>query len=408
MIHNHGKPMTKVRNYQTVVSGPIAYRSYNIQTGQLVATGGPFVYHPVTVDEVITSTNRSSPKSSLANFCLHEKTTSLLHAGGTDSLFWYTAANPTVRQDYYAGGVDAEICLTQAKNAGLASLSGNNGKYYLLVNAIPLMTAHYDSLRPDLTELSVPNFLLDLENLSNLAKLWNKRKSLAANVAGLNLNYQYGWRPTAGDSAAALAAVTGFYDKLKAFRKRLGKLTSKSKTVDSGEESHTGTTTFNAYTIRWRATRKWDCKAYISYRPLPIKEMTAFEEILRGLLDSLGFEINLEIVWDAIPFSFIIDWFFDVGMLCRNFRLDTLELPFRLENSFLQYKETVVVDCAATYNENHPDVKPWRVPGASFERKTFHRFSAVPDYLDMRNWGWKFPSLNQALLGVSLGFSRSK
>jgi hypothetical protein len=272
-------------------------------------------------------------------------------------------------------------------------------------NAVQLMTANFDILNPDITELSVPNFLLYLYQISQLYKFWKYGAGLVKNVANANLNYQFGWRPTIGDSRAVFSAVANLHEKLEAFRKRLGKLSKKQKTVDAGSETHTGTYNGSYFTSKWSINRTWTCDAYIAYRALPIADMTAFEKYLRGILDSLGFELNLEIVWDAIPFSFILDWVLDVGLVARQFRLDTLELPIKLEDSYLQYKEKVSLDVTCRYNSTseHTAVE---CPGGMYTMETFHRLPAQPDYQSLVWNGWHFPTLNQAVLGLSLGLSR--
>jgi hypothetical protein len=297
----------------------------------------------------------------------------------------------------------ARGALDIAKSAAFSSI-GINGSNWLRTNAVPLITANFDSLRPDLTEVSVPNFLLDIGQISSLMKLWKYRKPLIKNIANANLNYQFGWRPTLGDVSAMISSISNLQSKIKSFQDRLGKLTTKQKTVATGGTTHSGTA--QSGEITWSATHKYTCTAHIAYRPLPLKEFSAFEKMLRGVLDSWGFELNAEILWDAIPFSFVLDWFLDVGSLVRQFRLDTLELPIKLEDCYLQFKETVTVDSRLVLNPNVDHTK-LVYPGASYERTLFHRLGAQPDYQSLVWSGWRFPSLNQAILGLSLGLTRS-
>jgi hypothetical protein len=369
-----------------------------------VGSGGPHSEAIAWSKDSISSTSRLSSKVSKANVCLHQKERSCVAASGMQTMMWYTAANPTVRMDYFAAPYDTNLALTAVKPIAMATL-GNNQHHYLGNNAVTLMTENFDSLKPDLTELSVPNFILDLDQISQLFKFWKYGAGLIKNAANANLNYQFGWRPTLGDGRAAYNAVANLHTKLEAFRKRLGKLSKKQKRVDAGSETHTGTYVGLYYTSKWRITRTWTCDAFIAYRPLPIPEMTAFEEHLRGILDSLGFELNLQIVWDAIPFSFILDWFLDVGLICRQFRLDTLELPIKLEDSYLQYKEKISLDVTCQYRptSDHTGIE---CPGGNWTMETFHRLPSQPDYQSLVWNGWHFPSLNQAVLGLSLGFSR--
>jgi len=402
MIHRNGLPKTKTRVKSTITAGPVSYRSYSIADGHLLFTGGPYSYTSSSSEDTITSTNRLNSRDGHANACLHtrERTTAPNY---TTNYNWYTAANPTVRVEQYDSGSQAAGNLVSAKAAAFSAL-GVTGKDFLRNNAIPLITANFDSLRPDLTEVSVPNFLLDIGQISSLMKLWKYRRPLVQNLANANLNYQFGWRPTIGDVTGMFNSIRNLQEKIKAFQDRLGKLTTKQKLVASGSVAKSGTIS-GGYTIRWRAVQTYTCTAHIAYRPLPLKEMTSFERLLKGTLDSWGFELNAEILWDAIPFSFVLDWFLDVGTLARQFRLDTLELPIKLEDCYLQFKETVTVDCDSEETAN-ADHNVRHLPGASYERTVFHRLGAQPNYQSMVWLGWRFPSLNQAILGLSLGLTR--
>jgi hypothetical protein len=33
----------------------------------------------------------------------------------------------------------------------------------------------------------------------------------------------------------------------------------------------------------------------------------------KGILDIIGLKMNAAVIWNAIPFSFVVDWFYDVG-----------------------------------------------------------------------------------------------
>jgi hypothetical protein len=62
---------------------------------------------------------------------------------------------------------------------------------------------------------------------------------------------------------------------------------------------------------------------------------------LYQLMDDLGVELSLSNVWDLIPFSFMIDWFINIG--------DLLEAPSALQNYGLEFNhlftlETVIYD----------------------------------------------------------------
>jgi len=47
----------------------------------------------------------------------------------------------------------------------------------------------------------------------------------------------------------------------------------------------------------------------------------------KAFLDSIGFQLDAGIVWNAMPYSFVIDWFFNVGDWIHKFRVDNLKIP---------------------------------------------------------------------------------
>jgi len=47
---------------------------------------------------------------------------------------------------------------------------------------------------------------------------------------------------------------------------------------------------------------------------------------IQGYLDALGVKLDPSIIWNAIPFSFIVDWVLDVGKFLKSFSIDNLDI----------------------------------------------------------------------------------
>ena len=193
--------------------------------------------------------------------------------------------------------------------------------------------------------------------------------------------------------------------KLAAFRNSVGKTIQSSITLPTGlPTSASGTLSWpsGSHQVSWSASCTRKCQAFIVYKPQFPPELNTMLEVLGGYLDSLGFELNPRIIWDAIPFSFVIDWFFGVGNWLNRFKIDTVELPIQLVDGFLQYKETLNIEWTwLRANDGTYTSRP-RSDVASYERTLFHRVPIYPDFASLTGLGWKLPTLNQALLGVSL------
>jgi hypothetical protein len=52
--------------------------------------------------------------------------------------------------------------------------------------------------------------------------------------------------------------------------------------------------------------------------------MSDMELKIRGFLDVIGVRLDPAIIWNAIPFSFLIDWVVDVSSFLRSFAIDNL------------------------------------------------------------------------------------
>jgi hypothetical protein len=274
-------------------------------------------------------------------------------------------------------------------------------------------------MRPDLTSVSIPNFLLDIEDLTKIYKQWKEHLSVAKNlaraagidrrsksrsVAGVHLGYKFGWKPTVGDIHDMIEGVIHLRAKLAAFNAQLGKIIQSSTVMEHGTTAVSGTYRIPGSALAtWHGTVRRECRAFIAYGPQPLAVMGPMDMVLRGLLDSLGFELNPRIIWDAIPFSFVIDWFFGVGSWLQRFRVDALELPITLVDAFLQYKETVNIEWVTLSDHLVGYVPSPQSAGATFNGDFFHRMPIFPDYATLSGLGWKMPSLNQAALLVSLG-----
>ncbi len=123
--------------------------------------------------------------------------------------------------------------------------------------------------------------------------------------------------------------------------------------------------------------------------------------MLAAYLDALGFELNPRIIWDAVPFTFVLDWFFGIGSWLERHKYDTLELPFLWVDSYVQYKEAVQVESRLTLTHTNVsgafNYSPWVT-----SRQYFERVPAKPYEDVFQGAGWRVPTRGQAELLVSL------
>lgn len=363
---------------------------------------GSRTYTPYIADIVYTTRPKSQRQQ--ANWCRHTVTRTRyeLDPSYTPVLNWashgshFNVHHETLKAfDYHTSAIGAVDVL----------FGVNTGTALLGANAQGLINDGATRLRPDLTTFSLPNDLLDVGQIPDLIKLWKKNQSVVKNLAGAHLNYAFGWRPTIGDIQAALSGVTSFVDKLAEFRKLVGTLVSKRATVLNNSIDVSGSNAFgdtNGGVTAYSGHLQQEVAAHVVYAPMMPLVLGNIDIVLRGLLDTLGFELNPRIIWDKIPFTFVIDWFFSVGSFLEQFKLDTLELPIQYIDSYLQYTEvkeykskmssSLVGDqtFSASYGQNSTLVR------------FFQRYPIFPDYATLAGLHWKKPTLTKAALATSL------
>jgi hypothetical protein len=310
---------------------------------------------------------------------------------------------PSVHADGQGDTVENEFTGSGIGWAAAKAALGVNFQDYAITDPSTVMDSVYDSMRPDLTEVSVPNFIIEFAQISSLWKIWNTRRSFVPNVANKNLQYQYGFIPTIGDISGMISAIRNLQQKIRDWNRSVGRLRRRKRTVLSDTISKSGSSVVSNWgTVNWNVNFTRQITAHITYRPLPIQAMANTERLLRGTLDSLGFELNPAILWDAIPFSFIVDWFLNIGGYLEGIKFDTLELPIKLEDAFLQNKEMMTIDCRTTNNGVPLEVPVSRYAGSRRTEKFFSRIGAFPHDAFARQLGWRIPTRNQAGLALSL------
>lgn len=395
-----GSPKTKSRSIPDVGVTPLPNLVYN-QAGSLISSTPNVAYTESTFSESIAYTTKRRNQRAKSNQCRHVKET--FHYSGGRSPVVLNYVSPAGQTNHYfsqhGNACNAKASVLAAVNTAI----GLSGSGVLGANAQTYINDAWDRLRPDLTSVSIPNFLADIEDIKKLYQVWKKSLSIAKNLAGLHLNYQYGWKPTIGDLSNLIEGVTHLRSKLAAFEAQLGRtFQGKTQPSHSLATSASGSLTLSNHTVAYSASCTRNVECFVAWQPQPLAVMGPMDKVLRGLLDSLGFELNPNIIWDAVPFTFVIDWFFDVGSWLSRYKVDALELPILMCDSFCQYTETLHIEWTwLRVNDGTFTSRP-KSGGCTYERTFFHRVPIYPDYSKMTSLGWKLPNFNQAALGVSL------
>jgi len=341
-----------------------------------------------------------------ANFCVHNKYFRA-YTGDVSKpcVVVQLKANPTHTNYYHVHGdmashhtlSETEAYAAFGKITGLGVIGSSATQGYI--------NQTYLALKPDLTKFSLPNTLLDVGQLKDLLKLWNRSSSLVSNMAGARLNYKFGWKPTLGDLSDLLNTLLEFRQALSNFKYSGREIISARRTLLKDTTVKIGNVLRDGNSHRaWRGQLDRKVHGYLVYKPLPIAVMGEWDETLRALIDMLGFELNPRIVWDKIPFTFVIDWFINVGEWLESFKVDALELPIQILQVYLQYKERVHVESGLVWNDDvNYTFRPGITPATTSTHELFHRVVGMPDLATFALLQTKLPSPSQAINLIALG-----
>lgn len=97
------------------------------------------------------------------------------------------------------------------------------------------------------------------------------------------------------------------------------------------------------YRPSWVTTKesRFTCTLRYRYRlksalGVPFANKADFERVFH--LEKLGVSLNPRIIWDAIPFSFVVDWFANVGDVLENAKLDNFGYDVIVEDACYSIK----------------------------------------------------------------------
>lgn len=175
-----------------------------------------------------------------------------------------------------------------------------------------------------------------------------RRGNPVKGASGLYLQYMFGWRPFINDVVELYRICSTIDERIRELVRRAnspqqryygrwieGSSTSYT-TLVSGEDSPLGGSSGDFIPrVKWEvvcpASPGIRFHATMRYRyPVP-PELTQAGGRAKALLDALGINGNWSMLWNAIPYSFVLDWFVKVNRFLSRLRVDNI--PIKTEIS---------------------------------------------------------------------------
>lgn len=253
------------------------------------------------------------------------------------------------------------------------------------------------------------NFLLELRDLRRMVQIWDNRLSKLRNLAGGHLNYAFGWAPFLGD-------IRDIYKGLKNLRTRVRWLLSNQGRVlkkrykrilpgyaDSEVNAFAPNLQANlggtlVYRLKWSWVVKPTYHATLIYR-YTMPKLGEIEAQIDAFFNTLGVRWDPSIVWNAIRFSFVIDWFTGFGPWLRTFTPEDLGI----QTEIVDFCHSVKSHRQADVHLQHPRLPVSALKNefivASSYRYRYERARFTPSLRDLYAG---LASLSQLTLGASL------
>lgn len=140
------------------------------------------------------------------------------------------------------------------------------------------------------------------------------------------LQYAFAWAPLVSDILALRKAIRTFQRRLNDLITRAGRVQDRHFAFNWNEFPNPSYTAFDRESFStkyWWAMTSSDFTRTVTYEPTQFHAQirynynyTAYQREharVLGLLDALGINLNPSIIWNAIPWSFVIDWVVNVN-----------------------------------------------------------------------------------------------
>lgn len=303
-----------------------------IETSTVASSTGTYA----SITEVITD---EEPRRKSSGFCKHERSrAALLPYDGTFGFIEGRRYVYTYGGHYLAKEILSPRIALLTDKLAVDSIDWGNLSFTAMRHMRPTLNSG---------SLDLVNFIRELPHPKHMLRKWrkwiseirsdgfkrflewrwnqlrNNRNKWARKAANANLWYQFGLRPFIQDCVQLMENLILLEGKVRQLVLDEGKLrirhysqslTNVVKLRNDGAEVEVYWA--DAYKNQLNRKDEWLRRpvyhATVSYRA-DVSELKGFMGQIRGYISAFGLDRITATIWEAIPFSFLVDWFVDVG-----------------------------------------------------------------------------------------------
>jgi len=192
--------------------------------------------------------------------------------------------------------------------------------------------------------VSIANFIYELKDLKDLLpKLEKNLLSVAKNGF---LSWNFGWKPMISDLKKLAGLMKSIEARLKWLKANYGKPVSIR--FHKGNAHSVDVSSIPAWTPNWGGPSGHIIRYKLEYYYASFAGHGTLVQFLEGLdgplakliaaNSALGLDRPLEVFWNAIPYSFVADWFFNIGDILHKVGAQTFTGKWDVSNVTYSWK----------------------------------------------------------------------
>jgi len=234
---------------------------------------------------------------------------------------WLSTSMGSCLAYYLAGGGDVGVMLRDRCRAGVPTPTSTH-------------YARWERIRPSMaSRANLTVFLYELRDLKRMfdilpSKYFRLRdwKSVLKYANDQHLNWNFGWRPFLNDIYKVVTGLSSFESRMSKFLQEAS--TSLRRRVQDipQDGSYTSNSTLDGYVWRILETNTITQTVASTFDfEYTIPKFGWSEFLWRSYLDTLGLNVTAANIWRVIPWSFVVDWFVNVGSYLDTYSTDWVQ-----------------------------------------------------------------------------------
>lgn len=386
---SNGPSTTRVRynsaQEYTPINWPLYHEAWSSQPVYPTVVSGYPIARNYEDDNYSIESITSEDTNAYFKNCKHEvRIRSMAAVGEHRDLKLYTSHTPL--NYYIVNRYPSPVHALQSQLPGMVSESSVNQMPALVLNDLEgALGRAYKDMLPRIEDLTggtnLINFCLELKDVKKMFSLWRSSYGVLKNLSAGILNVSYAWIPFINDLKdmhRGLSSLSKYLDRWNRDAKagviytRHADITQQVWTDGSQDLSGSaaGGTTGDSYVLTNIYHRSYSEEvrviAHLAFKPRVVPD-TGLRR-LAAYFDAIGIGDPLSIVWEAIPFSFLADYFISVGRFLSQFDHDFFLTPV----SIVDFGYSVKSSQTYRYAYERSYVSPYRSPVGFIQPESYY------------------------------------